>query len=201
MKLAICVPARDTVHAGFAVCLANLAARLQKNLIDFEILFTLGSVIASQRNNLVIQALELGCSHILWLDSDMHFPASIIEKFLKHDKKIIAATYSTRVKPLLSVAFVNKENLRLRLTEKKGLHKVFAVGMGCMLVNMDVYKNIPAPWFNYEWSQELKDICGEDIWFCNQAHNYGFEIWVDCDASCTVAHYGTKAYVLGETVE
>lgn len=201
MKLAICVPARDTVHAGFAVCLANLTARLQKNQIDFEILFTLGSVIASQRNNLVAQALELDCTHILWIDSDMHFPASIVEKFLKHNKKIIAANYSTRVKPLRSVAFTNRKNLMSRLTETKGLHQVFAIGMGCMLVNIDVYKTMPKPWYSYEWNEDLQDICGEDIWFCNQAQNHGFEIWVDCDASQFIAHYGTKAYVLGETIE
>jgi len=201
MKLAICVPARDTVHAGFAYCLANLTANLQKKQIDFEILFTLGSVIASQRNNLVSQAIELNCSHILWVDSDMHFPSSIVDKLKKHNKKIVAVNYTTRVKPHRSVAFVNSKNLQLRLSESTGLHRVFAVGMGCMLVDISVYKNISKPWYNYEWNEDLQDVCGEDIWFCNHANNHGFEIWVDCDASQSVAHYGTKAFTLGDTVE
>jgi hypothetical protein len=52
MKLAICVPARDTVQVGFAKCLANLTARLAKDNVDYELIFNLGSVIPQQRNTL-----------------------------------------------------------------------------------------------------------------------------------------------------
>jgi hypothetical protein len=199
MKLAICVPARDTVHAGFAKALANLAAQLQKDGIDYEILINLGSVIPQQRNTLVQEAQQINATHTLWLDSDMYFPASTVNQLLKHKKPIVAATYSTRVKPLRSVAFVDRNDLDIRLTSNAGLHEVFGVGMGCMLVDIEVYRYVQRPWFQYLYNRDTQDLSGEDIWFCQCARDAGYEIYVDADLSNNVAHFGTKAFLIGET--
>lgn len=199
MKLAICVPARDTVHAGFAKALANLAVQLQKDNIDYDILINLGSVIPQQRNTLVLEARQIKATHILWLDSDMHFPSTAVNQLLKHNVSIVAATYSTRVKPLRSVAFVDKTDLNLRLKAKTGLHKVFGVGMGCMLVDIQVYNYIQPPWHQYLFNKDTQDLSGEDIWFCQCANDAGYEIYVDADLSNSVAHFGTKAFLIGET--
>ena len=199
MKIAICVATRDTVHVGFAKCLANLTASLARDNIDYELIINLGSVIPQQRNTLVDVALEKDATHLLWLDSDMHFPDSVVKDFLKHNLDIVAATYSTRVKPQRSVAFLDKNNLDLRLKNDTGLNKVFAVGMGCMLVTRRVFENIPKPWFQYVWNEDTQDLSGEDIYFCSQENDTGFEIYIDSDVSRSVAHYGVKAYLIGET--
>lgn len=198
MKIAICVPARDTVHAGFARSLANLTASLARSSINYELLINLGSVIAQQRNTLVDQAIAVDATHILWLDSDMHVPTTTVSKLLKHKTHIVAATYSTRVKPQRSVAFIDQYNLNQRLTAETGLHSVFAVGMGCMLVDVEVYKTLSKPWFHYQWNEDTQDLSGEDIYFCKQAQDNGYEIFVDCDLSQEVAHFGSKAYLIQE---
>lgn len=201
MKIAICVPSRDTVHAGFALCLANLTARLSSDNIEFDILINLGSVIANQRNMLVTQATEKNATHILFLDSDMHFPATVVNRFLATNKKIIAANYSTRIKPQKSVAFTDPNNLNARLNKSTGIHEVFAVGLGCMLIDITVFDSIPKPWFNYAWNEDTEDLSGEDIYFCKQLNDFGFDVCVDCDTSSLVAHYGTKAFIISETDE
>lgn len=198
MKIAICVPARDTVHAGFARSLANLTASLARSNIEYELLINLGSVIAQQRNMLAEQALSIKASHILWLDSDMHVPTTTVNTLLSHNKDIVAATYSTRVKPQKSVAFVDQYNLEKRLTNTSGIHSVFAVGMGCMLVKTEVYKTLSKPWFHYHWNEDTEDLSGEDIYFCKQALDNGYEIFVDSDLSQEVAHFGSKAYLVQE---
>jgi hypothetical protein len=201
MKIAICIPSRDTVHAGFALCLSKLTARLQKDNIDFEVLLNLGSVIASQRNQLVQTAIDKNFTHILWLDSDMHFPASVVDKLLKHDKDVVAAAYTTRVKPQRSVAFLDEYDLDKRLSATFGLHKVFAVGLGCMLTNIEIYKTLPKPWFQYLWDEQLQELCGEDIYFCKQLKDNGFMVWVDGEVSEMVAHFGTKAFMMKDVNE
>lgn len=194
MKLGICIPARDQVHTGFARSLCYLTNRLTANSIDFELHIVCSSVIAESRTALAKEALEKNASHLLWLDSDMHFPPSVFETLLSHNKDIVAGQYSTRYSPYQTVAFTDPDDIQKRLNENNGLHQVWAVGMGCMLVNADVYNNLPKPWFDHEYNKRLDTFSGEDIYFCNQAMHHGYEVWID--AGIKLAHYGTKANIL-----
>lgn len=201
MKIAICVPSKDTVHAGFSICLALLTAKLTRDKIPFEVKFNLGTVIANQRNELVDAAITSGATHILWLDTDMHFPSTVVNTLLSHNKPIVAATYSTRYKPQRSVAFVDQDNIDLRLQKNTGLHQVWAVALGCMLIETKVYKDMPKPWFQYVWNEDTQDLSGEDIYFCNCLQDYDYEVFVDADLSNQIAHLGTKAFLINETDE
>lgn len=199
MKLAICIPSRDNVPIGFARSLANLTATLERNNITYDLKIMLGSVLPDLRMNLAYSSLK--SDYILWLDSDMHFPSYTFEKLKSHNKDIVAATYSTRYKPQRSVAFIDQDNIDLRLDQPTGLHEVFAVGMGCMLIKTEILKTMPEPWFKFEWDPITKTYSGEDIFFCRTATEHGYKIFVDADLSNELAHYGTKAYLLGETNE
>ena len=194
MQLSICIPARDTVHTGFAKSLANLTSTLTADNIKFNLHIVCGSVIAQSRIDLAKEALDSGCTHILWLDSDIHFPSTVFSKLISHKKDIVAATYSTRYNPNVSVAFVDSNNIDARLNVNSGLHKVWAVGMGCMLTSASVYNQLPKPWFNHEYNKNLDNYSGEDIYFCNQAMHHGIDVFVDADIK--LAHYGTKAITL-----
>jgi hypothetical protein len=116
-----------------------------------------------------------------------------------HNKAIVAAAYSTRFKPQRSVAFTDKLNIDNRLSQSEGLHKAFAVGMGCMLVHKTVYENLPKPWFAHQWNEAEENFSGEDIYFCNLANENNISVYVDADLSTELAHYGTKAFILQET--
>lgn len=194
MKLAICVPARDQVHTGFARSLCYLTNRLVEKQIDFELHIVCGSVITESRTQLANLALKQNATHLLWLDSDMHFPPGVFEQLYKHKKDIVAANYSTRYAPYQSVAFLDSNNVNLRLTEKKGLHRVWAVGMGCMLTDVSVFKELPKPWFNHEYNRETDNFSGEDIYFCNQAMHHGIDVFVDADIK--LAHFGLQVNIL-----
>ena len=196
MLVSICVPARDQVHTVFARSLAYLTSRLTSNNINYELHIVSGSVISESRTQLANEALQVGATHILWLDSDLHFPPSVVETFLQHNKDIVAATYSTRYAPYKSVAFVDSKNIDHRLEASHGLHKVWAVGMGCMMIKTDILKNLPKPWFYHQYNKETDNFSGEDIWFCNTATQNGYNVWVDADVSMKLAHIGVKANTL-----
>jgi hypothetical protein len=201
MSVAICTPARDQVSTGYAKSLANLTAKISKQGYKFELIVSLGTVISQLRIDLATVALKKGHEWILWLDSDMHFPDNTLERLMSHDKKIVAATYSTRYKPQRSVAFTNQNNYNDRLLEKTGLHEVWAVGMGCMLTHRSVFETLPRPWFNHEWDLRTESFMGEDLFFCKSAAEHGFDIFVDTDLSQETGHYGTKIFLLQETID
>jgi hypothetical protein len=194
MHLGICVPARDQVHTGFARSLCYFTNRLTKHNISFDLHIVCGSVIAESRIRLANEALENNATHLLWLDSDMHFPPTVFEKLNSHNKDIVAANYSTRYAPYRNVAFTDSKNIDARLESKTGLHRVWAVGMGCMLVKAHVYQELPKPWYSHEYNKELDNYGGEDIYFCNQAMHHGIDVYVDADIK--LAHFGIKANVL-----
>ena len=199
--LSICIPSRDQVPLGFALSLAKLTARLTKDNIKYDIHMVMGSLIPELRTQLVKDAIKTGNEYILWLDSDMHFPSSTFDQLHKHKKDIVAATYSTRSNPQRSVAFVDEADSHIRLTETTGLHEVFAVGMGCMLVKTDVYRKLNTPWFSLDWDPNELKFTGEDMFFCKNANYAGYSIYVDTYLSNMLGHYGTKIYLLGETDE
>ncbi len=191
MQLSICVPAGDKVHTVFAKSLANLTSRLTKLSIDWNLHIVSSSVVCESRTQLAKEALGSDATHLLWLDSDMYFPASVVLDLLSHKKDIVAATYSTRYAPYRTVAFTNPNDTNERLDISNGLHKVWAVGMGCMLVTRQVFEDLPKPWFAHEYNKTLDTHSGEDIYFCNQAMHHGYEVYVDADIK--LAHIGIKA--------
>ena len=194
MKLSICVPCRDQVHTLFTRSLVNLTNRLTRKGIDFELHLFAGSVICESRTRLVEEAIEAKSDKILFLDSDIQFSADVIDKLYSHNKDIVAAQYSTRYPPYQTVAFLDPDNIDARLNATNGLHKVWAVGMGCMLVDIDVFHSLPKPWFVHEYNKINDSFSGEDIYFCNQAMHHGIDVWIDADIK--LGHIGANSYVL-----
>ena len=195
-KIAICVPVRDQVTSVFTYSLAMLMKRCGEKNVNVTLHFNIGSEVAMQRQQLVDDILASNHTHILWLDSDMKFPSDTLEILLNHNKYIVAGNYSTRVKPHRPVAFKDPKNLDKRVFGGKGLEEVYAIGIGLMLVNTQVYKKMPRPFYSIEWKEDYTNLVGEDIYFCNKAQECGYEVYVDHDLSKKVAHIGTKAYTI-----
>lgn len=196
VRIAICVPVRDNVTAAFSYSLAMLMKKCGEADLKVSLHYNIGSEVAMQRQQLVEEALERDPTHILWLDSDMRFPSDIINTLLAHNKEVVACNYSTRVEPQVPVAFLSEGDLDDRLNKSKGKSSVFAVGLGCMLVNTKVFKDINKPYFAVEWNDDVTDLVGEDLYFCRKLAESGYEILIDNDASNKIAHIGTKAYKL-----
>jgi hypothetical protein len=194
--IAICVPVRDIVTASFSYSLAMLMKKCGETSKKVTLHMVMGSEISSQRQQLVEQALQTNATHILWLDSDMKFPSDIIDRLLSHDKDIIACNYSTRVAPHRPVAFTSMIDMDDRLLETRGISEVFAVGMGCMLVNIDVYKNMSKPYFSVSWNSDYTSLEGEDLFFCKKARTKEYKVWIDNESSQFISHVGTREYTL-----
>jgi hypothetical protein len=195
IRIAIAVPCDDTINAGTAYDLASLAAR--DGYRDLNLMFDRGSILPAQRARLVERALEIEASHVLWFDRDMRFPVDTLERLLQHEKAIVAANYTTRRMPYLPTA--EGENQRGYLFSgpmSTGLVPVAHVGMGCMLVDTDVFKKLKRPWFTLGFNLKENVYAGEDVYFCAQARRAGFEVLVDADLSKDVSHAGELQFTL-----
>ena len=195
-RVAICIPVRDNVTAGFALSLARLTAKCTELNIKTTMHMVMGSEVAMQRQQLVDEALTTNCTHILLLDSDMNFPSHTLQALLSHKKDIIACNYSTRVPPHRPVAFKDKEDLELRVGISSGIEEIYAIGMGVMLVNRKIYESITRPHFSVVWNNNYTSLTGEDVYFCNKAQEQGYTIWLENDLSKSIGHTGTKTFTI-----
>jgi len=194
INLSICVPTRDTVNSGFAYDLTILASRWYAEApvgSAFNLHFLSGTLIADQRCKLVELALRANADYVLFLDSDMRFPANLINKLLAHDKEIVACNYAQRRLPVRTVAFKDWAALDfLYSLDRDGLEAVDAVGMGAMLIKADVFKRLQYPWFQIHYLPTAKMWAGEDMFFCHLAQAAGIEVFVDHNLSRDIGHEG-----------
>lgn len=147
--------------------------------------------IASVRNDLVEQALEAGCSHLLMCDTDQVYPADTVAKLLSHKKDIVGVAVHRRWPPFDLVMLRGELGKYTHVPEDEcysgNLVSVDATGTGCLLIDTRVFIDMPRPWF--EFGQANGRPVGEDILFCSKARDSGFDIHVD--TSIQVDHLTT----------
>jgi hypothetical protein len=188
-RVAICIPCQDTVSAGFAFDLAKLTGALPLD-ITWTLFQCKGTILPQQRATLVGLATRWTATHVLWLDADMRFPPDTLTRLLAHEQPIVAANYITRRAPYRPVAEHREQGVLFTPPEATGLVEVTYSGMGVMLVDTDVFRTVPTPWFSLGWSPKSESYAGEDVYFCRKATEHGFPVLIDQDLSQHVKHVG-----------
>jgi hypothetical protein len=199
-RILIGIPAQDVVKTPFTMALVNLIQYSSQRALQFEITFSVGSVLPAQRETIANQAISGGFTHILWLDSDMVFPANMLETFLSRCVDVVCADYSTRDRnPRPTSIISDRSDHHPANISDDVLQQVDAVGMGCMLTAVSAIATIPRPLFNFEYvrsSEGAGYYHGEDIYFCQRLHAHGVNIFVDPVVSREVSHIGSAEFKL-----
>jgi hypothetical protein len=194
--IAVCTPARDMVHANYTFCLVNMVAFHTINTMDAVALkINQGTLIQNQRADLCLEAMGEGCSHVLFIDSDMTFPQDMVQRLLAHDKDIVATNCARRRMPTGPTAQKTlpdgSRELIYTMPESTGLEEVESIGMGVMLIKRKVFESLTEPWFETPWRTDKRGYIGEDVFFCRKAAAAGFKIYIDHDVSKEIGHIGT----------
>jgi hypothetical protein len=195
-KLAVCIPTRDTLHSHHALSLAELVKFNTMNDIDTHVFMDASTILLTQRERLATMALDLGADHILWLDSDIVFPATTAVRLLAHNEPVVAANYVRRQKPYKGVAYktIGDWQNPVSYEVQDELVDIEGIGMGCLLMKTDIFREIPKPWFEFGWSPESNDFLGEDMLLCRKIAVAGFSIKLDTVLSQDLRHLGTYGF-------
>lgn len=200
MKIAVCIPCGDLLHSRFMIRVCALQRWHREHFPEdcLDIRIAAGTLIETSRNTLANNALAEGADAILWLDSDMVFPPSLLARLLAHNKEIVAANYSTRRQEDIGTVAFDRSTTDgwVNSFGKAGLQKINSIGMGAMLVRMDVLRKMPKPWFIIGYNPSNDFYVGEDIYFCNKATQLGVDVWVDHDLSQETGHLGLFEYTM-----
>ena len=197
-KLAIAVPLTDEkVYNQFLFSFIKLITEYQSSLIEagrsisFDVLFPdFPCQTDAARNNLVNQALLLGCTHILMLDSDQIYNTpNMISKMLAHKKPVVGARVHRRYMPYDPLLLRGKIGKLYQVPDNEVRDKdgkfnkelpVNYTGTGCILYDMQIFNDmIPERWFQFKVGDVGQPI-GEDIVFCEKLNDRNIPIIVDC---------------------
>jgi hypothetical protein len=195
-KLAVLIPCRDTLHSAHALCLAEMIKLNTMNDIDTHVFMDASTILLTQRERLATEAVNLGAEYLLWLDSDITFPATTAIRLMAHDEPVVACNYIRRQLPAKGVAYevIGNWNNPLPFDIYNHLVEVQGVGMGCMLMRTEIFSQIPKPWFEFGWSPESNDHLGEDMILCQKMSQAGYTVKIDTNLSMELRHLGTWAF-------
>jgi len=149
------------------------------------------------RDVMVTEAIKAGMDYIFFLDSDTHpLDRDMILKLVAMDVDIASGLYFAKKEgPKYPAAWqkIGEGRWSPIKADNKGIVSVDAVGMGCCLIKIEVFKKLAPPWYYWTHSRinpktgvffEEKEAMSEDFHFCNKARAAGYEIFVNMDLKC-----------------
>jgi 2-polyprenyl-3-methyl-5-hydroxy-6-metoxy-1,4-benzoquinol methylase len=149
-------------------------------------------------NHILREAWNFQVQKVLFLDIDTDFPFDTIPRLLSRNKPIVSGLYHLKKHPFSPVAgwkkgdeFVNhegkewKKNGSIFPDNKDHLVEVDWTGIGCLLVDMEVFNNIKFHCFWDEMDEVLGNRSkGHDVIFCENAKKAGYTVHVDTMVQC-----------------
>jgi hypothetical protein len=178
-KICIAIVSNRMVQPKTVLSLCNL---LRETKLETHIVIaTEGYTTAQGRIYCVKEAMKNECSHILFVDDDMVFSPDTLEKLLATGKEIVGVNSYSRVFPLQTT--VTPLN-----APQDELFECKSMGMGVALIDMEVFKKLDEPYFDFNMDKCGAMIDGEDAYFCKKARGVGYSIFVE--PKVKVGHLG-----------
>ena len=203
----------DLVQSGASIQISQDYS----SMVNFARCKCLGANVLRGPNQLPWDG-KLKYDYQLWIDSDIVFNSEKFFQLIldanptvegtTHERSIVAGWYATEDGRTTSVAhWLEEDDFRSNggvmnhetvesISKRKKPFTVDYTGFGWLLIKKGVFENegMPYPWFAPKMqvfeSGEVQDMCGEDVSFCLDAKEAGFEIW--CDPRIRVGHEKTR---------
>lgn len=196
-KLCVAIPSAGSVKTETVQCLIGILFKTVMEIgCGLHLFMPSWGMVDEARNNSAKEALDVGASHLMFIDSDMVFPDNGILTLASKNKLIIGANYNRRKLPLTCTVKIADEKGNLIEVEggkiPKYPFKAYAVATGFMLIRTEIFKTLEKPWFAYEYDSEKDTTIGEDVYFCKKVRAKGIDVW--CDPTIEVKHIGEYVY-------
>jgi len=202
-RVAVLLPARDFVDTFFMYDYSRMLVRTAHTRPRLKLypMISTGASLSRQRETLADSTIgETDATHLLWLDSDMRFPADTLLRLLAHNKPAVCASYIQRGGEFKPQAYTDPFDWEKRVWVKedsKGLLPIVACGFGCVLMERWVIEKVERPRFLMPWIDVLRDngqhdtgYMQEDLFFFLKMRDAGIELLLDQDLTKEVAHIG-----------
>jgi hypothetical protein len=184
LRICIGIPTNRGIKAKTVKSLMSIVNTFK---YDYEfVIATEGFTVAQNRIYIVEKAKEAQCTHVLFIDDDMVFPADTLDRLLAHNKEVVGVDSHSRTLPLKSTVLFDGTLM------PKELFECIQVGTGIMLIDMKIFTRMVKPYFEFQMMDSGFMKMGEDAWFCEEVYRLGFKVY--CDPTIEVKHIGDYEY-------
>jgi hypothetical protein len=206
-KIFLGVPQPEDTHHWFQESVWNLTCASMNDYM-IQRYHAVGSVIAVNRNRLVRAARDAQADYLLQIDADSVFPPDALKRLIEHNVPIIGATTTSRDgrtnRPMCQP--INRD----KVYGDSAVIPVQLIGMNFMLIKMDVFDKLEAPWYaepprmlvfadlSPQDAISLPELVAEDEYFCIKARNAGYEVLCDMLLSMEMGHIGSKVFYINK---
>lgn len=203
MKILIAVPTFETIYADTYKSIWDLDKG------GHEVLFesVRGYDVATARNRIAEKALELNTDYVLSVDNDVVVPKDALLKLMEGGLEVNLGYYAHRgtdnryngrtcickMKDANGVEYYNypveseytAEEMRELAKAGKTKIKVHGGGMGCALIQTNVFRKATYPWYDWvNYGDANKGMLSEDLYFCEVCRGFGIPIYADVRVAC-----------------
>jgi len=196
----VAIPSGDMVNADFMMSLLQMCmVTMGQGDVDVMVDNWKGSILPVSRESLINNALQRGATHVLFVDSDMVFPAETLLRLLSHDELVVACNCVTKRLPATPTARdydpMDQGGSVVYPPESwspgdPDLREVWRIGTGVMMLDCSLFEDLPKPWFPIVWDDALQTYRGEDWSFCENLQAKEIPIYIDVPLSYAIKHQG-----------
>ena len=197
------IPSGSSWVAKFGMSLANMMAYYSQNRVGDDVNMqrlsirnVQSSMLCQSRETLFRAALKSPATHILFLDSDMEFPAYSLNYLLGLKSPFVAANYTIKQYPNRPTARDSEGMLMLSNKSTVAVEHGMHVGLGLALLELDPVREagLKSPFFPFEWSEEAQAYAGEDVAFCRKLGDAGIPLMISNELSMEITHWGMHGF-------
>lgn len=195
MKVLVGVPCMESLPVEYVNCLLQLkkTPTLKFPTLKVEVMHDPLSLVYIARERIAGFALKGNFDYVLFIDSDMVFPANTLVDLLEYDRDIVGALTFQRKPPYSPCVYTKLkigepgETIMETLKEyTPGLLPVEGIGFGCTMVKTKVFEAVYKAGGGTCFHPILG--YGEDLSFCIRARHAKHKIFVD--TTLKVGHLG-----------
>ena len=186
MRIMIAVPTFENIALETFKSIYDLFP--MDNDVSFE--YVRGYDCAIARNKIASKAVDEGYDAVLMVDSDIILPPESLMWFQQYLADICLGVYPRKGTTTgeMEAFKLGQYNYVDRFTreevEQSGdRFQIKGGGFGAAFINVDVFRNLPYPWFQYV-NYDNGSVLSEDLYFCSQASGQGYQIWADRRVRC-----------------
>jgi hypothetical protein len=179
-KVMVAMPTRGWPWVHSILYAQRLATELGTGLA-----IGMGQPVTLMRNKLVRQFLKSDCTHLFFIDDDVVPPSGAIARLMAVNRPVATGLYPMSLHGRFVASIRGLHDPDWAETWPRDVFPVAHCGLGCALIQREVFERIGFPWFAWPEDEAGTNV-GEDVWFCRRVRKCGLQIF--CEGSVICGH-------------